>query len=116
MWVTLRVTSGTPAKMPRRYPQTWGKYMLSDAAIRKAKLAEKSYKITDERGLHLLVRPTGAKLFQFRYRIGGREKTASLGQYPDVGLAEARERREELRKLTAKGIDPTTGTLTVPSV
>ena len=80
--------------------------MLSDTAIRKAKLAEKSYKITDERGLHLLVQPTGAKLFQVRYRIAGKEKTASLGRYPDVSLAEARARRDELRSLVAKGVDP----------
>lgn len=80
--------------------------MLSDTAIRKAKPAVKSYKMPDERGLHLLVRPTGAKLWQLRYRIAGKEKTASLGQYPDVGLGDARNRRDELRKLVAHGVDP----------
>ena len=43
--------------------------MLSDTAIRKAKQAEKPYKMADERGLHVLVRPTGAKLFQVRYGL-----------------------------------------------
>lgn len=80
--------------------------MLSDTAIRKAKPAEKAYKLSDERGLQLVVRPTGAKLWQLRYRHHGKEKTASLGQYPDVGLAEAREKRDAARKLVAAGIDP----------
>ena len=80
--------------------------MLTDAAIRKAKPAPKPYKLTDERGLHLLVRPTGGKLWQLRYRHEGTEKTASLGQYPDVGLIEARSKRDALRKLVAQGVDP----------
>lgn len=80
--------------------------MLSDSAIRKAKPAERQYKLPDERGLHLLVRPTGSKLWQVRYRHDGKEKTASLGAYPEVSLAEAREKREALRKQVAAGIDP----------
>lgn len=80
--------------------------MLTDTAIRKAKPAEKAYKLTDARGLHLLVRPTGGKLWQLRYRHQGAEKTASLGQYPDVGLIEARAKRDELRRLIAQGVDP----------
>lgn len=80
--------------------------MLSDSSIRKAKPAERQYKLPDERGLHLLVRPTGSKLWQVRYRHDGREKTASLGAYPEVTLSEAREKREALRKQVAAGIDP----------
>ncbi|MDO8906842.1 integrase arm-type DNA-binding domain-containing protein [Hydrogenophaga sp.] len=82
--------------------------MLTDTAIRKAKQADKAFKLSDDRGLHLLVRPTGGKLWQLRYRHEGREKTASLGSYPDVGLNEARAKRDELRKLIAQGVDPIT--------
>ena len=62
--------------------------------------------MADERGLVLLVRPNGAKLWQLRYRHDGKEKTASLGQFPDVSLSDARTKRDELRKLVAAGSDP----------
>jgi integrase len=80
--------------------------MLSDTGVRKAKPAAKAYKLTDGRGLHLLIQPTGGKLWQFRYRFQGKERTASIGSYPEVSLADAREIRDALRKLTAKGLDP----------
>lgn len=80
--------------------------MLSDTKIRTAKAATAQYRLADKRGLHLLVRPNGSKLWQLRYRFQGKEKTASLGQYPDVGLADARERRDAARKVLAKGADP----------
>ncbi len=79
--------------------------MISDTAIRKAKPAEKAFKLYDERGLQLVVRPTGAKLWQLRYRHLGKEKTASLGQYPDVGLAEAREKRDDGSHCSPPGVD-----------
>lgn len=79
---------------------------LTDVKARGAKALEKPYKLTDERGMFLLVNPTGSKLWRFKYRIHGREKLLSLGQYPDVGLRDARERREEARKLVAAGQDP----------
>ena len=80
--------------------------MLTDTAIKKARAGIKPFKMPDERGLHLLVQTTGAKLWQLRYRHEGKEKKASLGQYPDVGLSQAREKREELRKVVAAGADP----------
>lgn len=80
--------------------------MLTDTTIRKAKPAEKQFKLTDERGLHLVIRPNGSKLWQLRYRHQGKEKTASLGQYPDVSLADARTKRDKLRKTIAAGDDP----------
>lgn len=80
--------------------------MLSDTAIRKAKPAERQYKLSDGKGLHLLVRPNGSKLWQFRYRYEGKEKTASIGQYPEVSLSEAREKRDALRKIVVAGLDP----------
>lgn len=72
---------------------------LSDSAIRKAKPASKPYKLSDERGLFLLVNPSGGKLWRWKYRYQTKEQLLSLGQYPDVGLKDARERREEARKL-----------------
>lgn len=80
--------------------------MLTDTAIKKATASAKPYRLTDGRGLHLLVRPNGSKLWQLRYRFAGKEKTASLGQYPDVSLRTARERRDLTRSQIADGIDP----------
>lgn len=80
--------------------------MLTDTAIKKAQATDRQYRMTDERGLVLLVRPNGSKLWQLRFRHDGKEKTASLGQYPDVGLSAARTKRDELRKLVAAGSDP----------
>ena len=79
---------------------------LSDIAIRAAKPGPKPIKLSDERGLFLLVQPSGGKLWRLKYRIGGKEKKLSLGRYPDVALKEARERCTEARKLIASGIDP----------
>lgn len=79
---------------------------LTDAAIRKAKPDEKPVKLTDERGLYLLIATNGGKWWRFDYRFDGKRKTLSMGVYPDVGLADARERRDEARKLVAQGIDP----------
>jgi integrase len=80
--------------------------MLTVTAINKAQAKEKQYRMPDERGLVLLVRPNGSKLWQLRYRFDGKEKTASLGQYPDVTLADARAKRDEQRKLVAAGAAP----------
>ncbi len=79
---------------------------LSDAAIRKAKPARKPYKLSDSGGLFLLVQPTGSKWWRYKYRFEGKEKLLALGAYPDVGLADARERHGEARKLLAAGKDP----------
>ena len=79
---------------------------LSEAKIRASRPKERAYKVFDERGLFLLVTPTGGRLWRFRYRLGGVEKLLTLGAYPDVPLKRAREKREDARKLVADGIDP----------
>jgi integrase len=79
---------------------------LSDAAIRAAKPTEKQFKLYDERGLFLIVKPSGGKLWRLKYRHLGTEQQLTVGRYPDVGLKEARERRDEARKLIASGRDP----------
>ncbi len=80
--------------------------MLTDTRVKTAKPQGKLYKLTDERGMHLSVYPNGSKLWHMRYRFDGKEKTASLGRYPDVSLAQAREKRDQLRKQLARDIDP----------
>ena len=88
---------------------------LSITTLRNAKPAAKPYKLADEKGLFLLVQPSGGMLWRFKYRADGRddagnpkrvEKKLGLGTYPDVGLKDARELRDEARALLAKGLDP----------
>jgi integrase len=79
---------------------------LTDTAIRNAKPGEKPFRLYDEKGLYLEVRPTGAKWWRLKYRFGGLSKLLSLGVYDEVSLRKARERRDEARKFLADGIDP----------
>jgi integrase len=79
---------------------------LTDTTAKSAKPAAKPYKLSDERGMFLLVNPNGSKWWRLKYRINGKEKLISLGTYPDVGLKDARARRDEARKQIADGIDP----------
>ena len=79
---------------------------LTDTAIRNAKKSEKPVRLFDGGGLYLEISPSGGKLWRLKYRFGGKEKRLAFGTYPDVTLAEARERREEARKLLANDVDP----------
>lgn len=79
---------------------------LTDTAIRKAKPANKPQRLFDSGGLYLELSPAGGKWWRLKYRFGGKEKRLSLGTYPEVGLADARGRRDEARKLLAVGVDP----------
>lgn len=79
---------------------------LSDTAIRSAKPADKPYKLPDEKGLFLLIQPNGSKYWRQKYRYDGKEKLLSFGVYPDVGLKDARLKRDAARKMLADGIDP----------
>ena len=79
---------------------------LTDTRIRTAKRARKPYKLTDSGGLHLEVRPSGAKLWRYRYRIAGKENLFALGEYPALGLADARTERDKARKMVKQGIHP----------
>ncbi|EMM0852718.1 integrase arm-type DNA-binding domain-containing protein [Morganella morganii subsp. morganii] len=80
--------------------------MLTDSKIRSAKSIAKSYKLTDSQGLYLMVSACGTKLWYFRYRLNGKESRLALGPYPQTTLAEAREKRDAVRKLLASGINP----------
>lgn len=79
---------------------------LSETKVRTAKPKESDYKIFDGGGLFLLVTPTGGKLWRFKYRYAEKEGKLTLGPYPEISLADARQRRDEARKQIAHGIDP----------
>lgn len=79
---------------------------LTDTAVKNAKPADKAIKLSDEKGLYLLVHPNGSKYWRLKYRYGGKEKVLALGVYSEVGLKDARKFRDEARELLAKGVDP----------
>ncbi|MDZ4202793.1 MAG: integrase arm-type DNA-binding domain-containing protein [Gallionella sp.] len=79
---------------------------LTDTAIKNAKPGAKPIKLSDEKGLFLLLSPVGGKWWRLKYRFGGKEKLLSMGTYPEVSLKEARQRRDDARKLLADGVDP----------
>lgn len=80
--------------------------MLTDAACRKAVPGEKDRKISDERGLYLLVRPNGSKLWRLKYRFARKEKVLAIGPYPEVSITQARAARDRAQMQVRDGIDP----------
>ena len=86
--------------MPRRV------IPLTDAKVKNAKPGANLRKLADGGGMYLMVTPSGGKCWRMKYHIAGREKLLALGTYPEVSLAEAREKRDVARKQLAKGIDP----------
>jgi hypothetical protein len=79
---------------------------LSEIKVRTAKPKEAEYKIFDGGGLFLLVTPSGGKLWYFKYRYDKKEKKIAFGHYPEISLADARQRRDEARRQIANDIDP----------
>ena len=79
---------------------------LSEVKVRTSKPRENPYKLFDGGGLFLLVTPSGGKLWHFKYRFDSKEKKITLGTYPEISIADARLRRDEVRKQIAHGIDP----------
>lgn len=80
--------------------------MLSHLRITAAKPADKPFNLSDGQGLFLTVQPNGTKLWKLSFRHLGKQKTLHLGVWPAIGLADARERRDEARRLIASGLDP----------
>ncbi len=80
--------------------------MLKAAEISGFPAVDTPYKKTDERGLYLLIKPNGSKLWYFKYRFGGKEKKMPIGQFPEIGLARARQIRDVARVKIAEGLDP----------
>jgi integrase len=79
---------------------------LTDVKVRNADPKQKAYRIPDAQGLHLLVTPSGGKLWRWKYRFNGAQKIMALGKYPEVSLATARERHAAARRQFAQGSDP----------
>lgn len=84
----------------------WNNSMLTDPKCKNAKPKEKPYKLADEKALYLEVMVNGSKYWRFKYRYNNKEKRLALGVYPEVSLKEARDKRDEARKLLASGVDP----------
>jgi integrase len=79
---------------------------LTDLAIKRALPGAKIMKLSDGGGLQLWITPDGAKRWRIAYRFGGSQKTLAVGVYPDIGLRDARDAREDARKTLARGEDP----------
>lgn len=95
LWVPLRVSKPDTRTMS-----------LTDAKIRNTKPGPKPIKLADGGGLYIEVRPTGAKLWRFRYRIAGKENVFAIGDYPGITLAEVRAEHGKARLLVKQGIHP----------
>lgn len=93
---------------PPLWGRTGGLSLLTDTACRNAKPGERDRKISDSGGLYLLVRKSGVKVWNWKYRVGGKEKRLTIGRYPDVKLGEARRKRDEARAELEQGLDPST--------
>lgn len=79
---------------------------LNALTVRNAKGRERPYKLSDSGGLYLFIQPKGQRYWRLAYRIAGKQRTMALGVFPDVELAEAREKRDAVRKILAAGLDP----------
>lgn len=79
---------------------------LSDVQIRGAKAAESLAKLSDGKGLQLWVTPAGGKIWKLAYRHGGAQKTLTIGAYPEITLAAARDQRDHAKRLLVSGVDP----------
>ncbi len=82
---------------------------LTNSAIADAKPLVKPYKLTDSGGLYVDVRPTGKKIWRYRFRLAGRETIYTLGEFEkrSLGLDEARTLRNKARELVRQGKNPT---------
>lgn len=79
---------------------------LKELEVKYATKRQRAYKLSDGGGLHLLVQPSGSKLWRLKYRFDGKEKLLSFGKYPLITLAMAREKRNEAKLMLDQGNDP----------
>ena len=79
---------------------------LSDSAIQAVKPREKPFKLAGEKGLYLLISPAGGKHWRLKYRFHDAEKVLSFGSWPEISLKEARQKREEARRLLENNTYP----------
>ena len=81
---------------------------LTNTQVKNAKPKDKQYRLSDQGGLSLIVRPTGSKAWKYDYRMGGKRLTHTIGTYPETSLAEARDAHTAARRLVKTGANPTT--------
>jgi integrase len=80
--------------------------MLTAKEVQNAKPAPKLYRMFDAGGLYLEVNPAGGRYWRYKYKFMGKERRLAFGVFPEVGLAEAREKRDQARKMLVGGVDP----------
>jgi integrase len=80
--------------------------MLTDKAVRNLKPKSTPYKVSDSGGLHVLVQPSGSKLWRMAYRFEAKQRTLAFGVYPATSLIEARDRRDDAKRKLRQGEDP----------
>ena len=79
---------------------------LTDSKIRNAKSTDRPYKLFDAKGLYLYVTPAGGRIWRLKYRMYDKERLLTIGTYPEVSLADARQKQLEARALIKQGKDP----------
>src|SRR5690242_20322596 len=79
------------------------RHLLTDRRVQTARARAKPYRLFDGDGLALWISPSGTKSWQLRYRLNGKEQTATIGKLANVSLAEARKRADALRPIAADG-------------
>lgn len=79
---------------------------LTALEVSKSKATGKMQRLADGGNMYLLIQPNGAKYWRMDYRLAGKRKTLAIGVYPGMSLSNAREQREQARKLIANGVDP----------
>lgn len=79
---------------------------LTETKIKGSKPKEKPYKLSDSHGLYLDIKPSGLKVWRYRYRIQGKETSYTIGEYPAITLADARQKHQQVRQLVRDGISP----------
>ena len=103
------IFGGISSKVWGYFPKMpyWSLFVtLTDTSIKKTKPGPSPAKLSDGKGMYLLVNPNGSKLWRWKYRADGKEKVMALGSYTDVSLAQAREAMGAARKVLAAGSDP----------
>src|SRR5262249_6730400 len=102
-----------PEAVSKSWPVQWSAWVnamaterLTDRTIRMLKPRERPYLVLDGRGLYLKVQPGGARSWLLRYQLARQVHDLGLGTYPEIGLADARQRALEARRQKANGTDP----------
>ena len=98
--------NGTPYGILQFSYRRYRKMKLTDNKVEKAKTKNKSYKLSDGKGMYLLVTSKGNKLWRIDYSFNGKRNTYSIGSYPTIPLGDARKQLLEVKKLIEKGVDP----------